>query len=360
MYIQKKTQEFFMKKPFLLAALTAVAIFTACSESSSSNSPVEPTTIGTDSTQVNPQQPDQPAIVPGDSVPATDPAIITEPVVNPETGDTTTTVVTPPTDTTQPTDTSVTQPVSSDPCEGILPQPIAFPMNEFNDVGEVYKNIQCNEKVVFLVRHGEREAGIGSESPLTEDGAIEAQEMGAKLVGPTEFKFIHSGFVRTYQTALNIAIGRGQSQMLPDSSVVNFAADTIKQLADGWYMKDKDLRDTVMKRDSIKNVNVIYAAWVYDGTYADVFYDLEERSNELLNTYVIKDYAAMPKYTVIASHDQVLMPLTTWATQKQIDLKLHEPTSRKWLSYLAGLAVIINDKNEVRYVPIKGGSSGTI
>lgn len=354
-----------MKRQFLFALATAAALsavsFTACS-SDSSSSPATPEISPTDPTQTT-----DPAQTPTDPTQnPTDPAVQQNPAdtssaVTPQPTDPADTTATPTDTATQPpVDTSVTQPVTSDPCEGILPQPIAFPMNEFTDVGEVYRNIQCNEKVVFLVRHGEREAGIGSESPLTEDGALEAQEMGAKLVGPTEFKFIHSGFVRTYQTALNIAIGRGQSQMLPDSSVVNFAADTIKQLADGWYMKDKELRDTVMKRDSIKNVNVIYAAWVYEGQYADVFYDLEERSNELLNTYVIKDYAEMPKYTVIASHDQVLMPLTVFATQKQIDLKLHEPTSRKWLSYLAGVAVIINDKNEVRYVPIKGGSSGTI
>lgn len=354
-----------MKKKFLLALATAAALsavsLTACS-SDSSSSPATPEVSPTDPTQTTDpaQTQTDPAQNPSDPATQQNPSDTTS-AVTPQPTDPTDTTATPADTATQPpVDTSVTQPVASDPCEGILPQPIAFPMNEFADVGEVYRNIQCNEKVVFLVRHGEREAGIGSESPLTEDGALEAQEMGAKLVGPTEFKFIHSGFVRTYQTALNIAIGRGQSQMLPDSSVVNFAADTIKQLADGWYLKDKELRDTVMKRDSIKNVNVIYAAWVYEGQYADVFYDLEERSMELLNTYVIKDYAAMPKYTVIASHDQVLMPLTVFATQKQIDLKLHEPTSRKWLSYLAGVAVIINDKNEVRYVPIKGGSSGTI
>lgn len=356
-----------MKRQFLFALATAAALsavsFIACS-SDSSSSPATPEISPTDPTQTT-----DPAQTPTDPTQnPTDPAVQQNPAdtssaVTPQPTDPADTTATP-TDTTTSQDpgiqdTSATAPVK-DECEGVSPQPIVFPMNEFTDVGEVYRNIQCNEKVVFLVRHGEREAGIGSESPLTEDGAIEAQEMGAKLVGPTEFKFIHSGFVRTYQTALNIAIGRGQSQMLPDSSVVNFAADTIKQLADGWYMKDKELRDTVMKRDSIKNVNVIYAAWVYEGQYADVFYDLEERSMELLNTYVIKDYAAMPKYTVIASHDQVLMPLTVFATQKQIDLKLHEPTSRKWLSYLAGVAVIINDKNEVRYVPIKGGSSGTI
>jgi broad specificity phosphatase PhoE len=356
MYIQKKTQEFFMKKPFFLAALTAVAIFTACSESSSSNSPVDPAPIGNDTTQVNPQQPDQPAIVPGDSVPATNPDVITDPVVNPETGDTSVTVVNPPADTTYPTDTTATQP-ASDPCEGIVPQPVTYPQDEFTDVGDVYKATQCNEKVVFVVRHGEREAGIGSESPLTEDGVIGAQEMGAKLAGPEKFAYVHSGFVRTYQTVLNVAIGRGDAQMLPDSTILNFQADTITQLADGWFMKDKEKRDFYVERDTIKNINVMYTKWVYDGEYADVFYDLAERSEELIHTYLVKDYAQMPKFTVVASHDQVLMPLAAYATDKKIDIILHR--TYKWLDYLAGVAIIINDKNEIRFAAIKGGETGT-
>lgn len=344
-----------MKTKFLFTALTAVALLTACSDDSSSGNPADPATQpGTDTTQVNQQQTTET----NDSTQTTNPADVQgEPV----TGDSTATLDPPPTNPEQGQgDSTATQPgIDTNPgtqtsgcAEGEIPAPVEFPLTDFVDVGEVYKAIQCNEKVVFLVRHGEREAGIGSESPLTEDGALEAEEMGAKLTGDVDFTFIHSGFLRTYQTVEHIAIGRGQGD--------RFVADTIRELADGWFLKDKDMRDSAMKADSITNVNVMYAAWVYDGSYADIFYDLEARSNELLNTYVIKDFAQMPKYTVIASHDQVLMPLTAFATQKQINLRLHDPTSRNWLCYLAGVAVIINDQNQVRYVPIKGGVSGII
>jgi broad specificity phosphatase PhoE len=245
--------------------------------------------------------------------------------------------------------------------EGEVPAPVDFPQNEFTDIGDVYKNIQCNEKVVFMIRHGERSRNYsGKEAPLTEDGIEEATAMGAKLIGPGEFKFIHTGFVRTYQTALYAAVGRGQAQVLDDGTAVNFVADTVTQLTDGWFMKDKEKRDEYQAADStLKNVNVMYAAWAYDGLYSDVFYNLEERSQELLNTYVLKDVASLPKYTLIASHDQLLMPLLVYLTQKQIDLKLHSPTPpRNWLTFLAGVAIIVNDKGELRYAPIKGGATG--
>jgi broad specificity phosphatase PhoE len=212
-----------------------------------------------------------------------------------------------------------------------------------------------------MIRHGERSRNYsGKEAPLTDDGIEEAIAMGAKLTGPGEFKFIHTGFVRTYQTALYAAVGRGQAQVLEDGTAVNFVADTVTQLTDGWFMKDKEKRDEYQAADStLKNVNVMYAAWAYDGLYSDVFYNLEERSQELLNTYVLKDVASLPKYTLIASHDQLLMPLLVYLTQKQIDLKLHSPTPpRNWLTFLAGVAIIVNDKGELRYAPIKGGATG--
>jgi len=358
-----------MKKKFLLAIATAAALsvvsLTACSSDSSSSpntpevSPTDPVPADTTKTPVDPNA------NPGQN--PSDPANPTEP------GDTASVVTPPPTDpidtTTTPADTSVQVPENpdtvtvpaKDPCEGIVPQPVAFPQDEFTDIGEVYKNIQCNEKVVFMIRHGERSRNnSGKESPLTEDGVEEAIAMGAKLIGPEEFKFIHTGFVRTYQTALYAAVGRGQAQVLEDGTAIGFEADTVTQLTDGWFMKDKEKRDEYQAADStLKNVNVMYAAWAYDGLYSDVFYDLEERSQELLNTYVLKDVANLPKYTLIASHDQLLMPLLVYLTQKQIDLKLHNVTApRNWLTFLAGVAIIINDKNELRYAPIKGGATG--
>lgn len=256
-----------------------------------------------------------------------------------------------------------------DPATDCVATPVEYPLNDFVDVGEIYKNTQCNEKVVFILRHGKREGYTGSLSALQEDGFESAQEAGAKMAGPEKFKYIFSGMVRTYQTAAGIAMGRGEVSCTSDyleaeDGIDHFAvdcptfqADTLTQLKDGWFLKDKEIRDAYVARDSINNVNTMYTAWVYDGKYEDAFYDLDERSKEFL-ALLVKDYKDMPKFTVVASHDQVLMPLTAWATQKQIDLKLHDPTSRKWLNFLAGVAIIINDKNKVRYVAAKGMDSG--
>ena len=352
-----------MKKKFLFTALTAIALLTACSDNASSGNPADPTaqTPTTDSTQVENQQPVQDTTARDTA--STNPAEIKDTVANPDTGDTTVTVV----DTlTKDTNSQVTPDTTTNKTDSsntgcANPTPVEFPLNKFIDVGEVYKSIQCNEKVVFIIRHAERKSRISKETPLTDDGIIESRVMGQKLAGPDSFVFYHSGFVRTYQTVENIAIGRGQAQLLEDSTtVVNFTADTIPELADGWFIKDDSLKSAVLSADTtIENANELYTVWIYEDKYNEVFYDLEERSNELLNNYIIKDYEQMPKYTVMASHDQLLMPLTAYATQKKIDLKLYDINSRRWINYLAGVAVIINDKNEVRYVAVKGGETGT-
>ncbi|MCF0221094.1 MAG: histidine phosphatase family protein [Fibrobacter sp.] len=270
---------------------------------------------------------------------------------------------------------SVSEPVSSDSStpatgdESCTPSPVTYPQEKFVDIGEVYKNIQCNEKVVFIVRHAQREASINSQSALTEDGYEAAVKAGNKMPGTEPFKYIFSGMVRTYQTAAGIAVGRGETACTtgyaPDEDgaehfavacTPQFNPDTLTQLKDGWYLKDKEIRDAYIAADTanyLKNSNVMITDWVYEGNYADAFYDLDARSKEFL-ALLVKDYKDMPKYTLAASHDQVLMPLTAWATDKKIDIKLHDPNSRNWLNYLAGVAVIVNDKNEQRYVAIKG------
>lgn len=351
-----------MKTKFLFTALTAVALLTACSDDSSSGNPADPAAQpGADTTQVDQQQTTEtndstqttnPADVQGEPVTGDSTATLDPPLTNPEQGQ---------------VDTTATQPgINTNPgtqangcAEGEVPVPVEFPMNVFNDIGEVYRSIQCNEKVIFIVRHGERDRKITKESQLTENGIEEAQAMGAKLAGPIDFAFYHSGFVRTYQTALNIAVGRGQSQIVDDTVAVNFSADTIPQLADGWYLKNSEMRDSIAKADSLNNVNLVYTYWIYEDKYSEAFYDLEERTQELLTNYVLKDYDQLPKYTLMASHDQLLMPLTAYATQKQIDLKLHDINSRRWINFLAGVAIIVNSDNQVRFVAVKGGDRGT-
>ncbi len=277
------------------------------------------------------------------------------------------------------TDPTPSKPTADAGCAaGEVPTPVMFPQDTWTDIGEVYKNIQCNEKVIFIVRHAEREAQTGKESPLTQDGVEAAVAAGQQLIGPGEFKFVNSGFLRTFQTVYYMAIGRGQYQApagftdslaawtvvtdLEDGFVpaADFPVDTITQITDSWFLKDKELRDQYAKRDSINNVNEMYSKWIYEGMYEDVYYNLDERCEEVLKNYLVKDYGEMPKYTLMGSHDQFLMPLTSWATKKAINLiyRDYELKEWRWVGFLSGLAIIINDKNEIRYAPIKGMEQG--
>ena len=274
--------------------------------------------------------------------------------------------------------TTPSTPVADAGCAaGEAPSPVLFPQDTWTDIGEVYKNIQCNEKVVFIVRHAERDPSTSKDSPLTLEGIEAALAAGQKLAGPGEFKFVNSGFLRTYQTVYYMAIGRGQYQvdaafqdslvnnaLLPDPEFfqvrADFPVDTITQITDGWFLKDKELREVYKTRDSISNVNEMYSKWIYEGMYEDVYYNLDERCNDVLKNYIVKDYSAMPKYTLMGSHDQFLMPLTSWATNKAINLifRDYELKEWRWVGFLSGLAIIINDKNEIRYAPIKGMEQG--
>lgn len=356
--------KFFKKAPIWLAAFaTAAALnFTACGDDSSSPSkpadqPSQPTDPSVDQ-PTNPQNPSDPSQPADPNSSASDPSGSTDPITPPD-----------------PTDT----PAAEAGCAaGETPVPVQFPQDTWTDIGEVYKNIQCNEKVVFIVRHAERDVSTSKESPLAQDGVEAAIAAGQQLAGPGEFKFVNSGFLRTFQTVYYMAIGRGQYQPSPafyDSlatwtvvtdleegfvPAADFPTDTITQITDGWFLKDKELREQYKVRDSISNVNEMYSKWIYEGMYEDVYYNLDERCNEVLKNYIVKDYSAMPKYTLMGSHDQFLMPLVSWATNKAMNLIFRDRTTNewKWVGFLSGLAIIINDKNEIRYAPIKGMEQG--
>lgn len=241
-----------------------------------------------------------------------------------------------------------------DPAVPFVPEELVYDSIGFADIANAFHTVAPDEKVVFVLRHAERESGVGRETPLTENGILQAQSVGQKLVSADEFVYAHTAYVRTKETACNIALGRGQVQVCDDS----FVSDTISELTGGWFIKDEDLRDSyVSSTGKDTNTSVIVSLWAYDGQFADAFYDLEERSLEVINTYLIKDYAEMPKAKVIISHDEFVVPLIAWATNKTASIRYKR--GRWWVNYLTGLAIIVNSKNEVRYIGIKGLETAT-
>ncbi|SIN89236.1 histidine phosphatase family protein [Fibrobacter sp. UWB11] len=225
------------------------------------------------------------------------------------------------------------------------------------DIADVFKSVRCNEKAVFVIRHGERDdAQTGKETPLTywenepdtvngepADGVRQARAVGKKLISADEFVFTHTKYVRTEQTCLNIAVGRGQTTFPHDSSEIYSIS---------WYKKDKERYS--FYDDSTGNVRLVISGWAYDNLYADAFYDLKEKSEEIVKTHIAPDYASMNKFRVICSHDDFILPLSVFASNGKVNYRFHDPASRHWPYFLTGVAVIIDDKNQIRYVPFKG------
>jgi hypothetical protein len=231
-----------------------------------------------------------------------------------------------------------------------VPEELVLDSIGFADIANAYHTVAPDEKVVFVLRHAEREGGTGRDVPLTDNGVLQAQSVGQKLISADEVVYAHTAYVRTKSTACNIALGRGQVQVCDDS----FVSDTISELTGGWFIKDEDLRDSyVSSTGKDTNTSAVVALWLYDGLFADAFYDLDARGKEVVDTYLIKDYAEMPKVKVIISHDEFVVPLIAYGTQKQAVIRYRTP-GRWWVNYLTGVAIIVNSKNEVRYIGIKG------
>ena len=208
---------------------------------------------------------------------------------------------------------------------------------------------------MFIIRHGERVDGqTGQEVPLTyyegepdsiggepTDGVRQALAVGKKLISAEEFVFSHTNFVRTEQTCQNIALGRGQA---------TFPHDTTSLYSINWFKKDSERYK--FYDDSTTNVRLVIAGWAFDNLYADAFYDLKEKSEEIVKKDIAPGYASMNKYRVICTHDDFILPFSVYVSNGAVNYKYH--VTSHWPYFLTGVAVIIDNKDQIRYVPFRG------
>ena len=164
-----------------------------------------------------------------------------------------------------------------------------------------------------------------------------------KLISADEFTYTHTKYLRTEQTCFYINQGRGQQ---------TFPHDSTEIYSISWFKKDSERYD--FYKDSTTNVRLVISGWAYDNLYADAFYDLKEKSEEIIKTHIAPDYASMNKFRVICSHDDFILPLSVFASNGTVNYRFHDPASRHWPYFLTGVAVIIDDKNQIRYVPFRG------
>ncbi len=237
--------------------------------------------------------------------------------------------------------------------EVIEPSPeIVLDKDGFATVADVYKSLAPDEKAVFIIRHSEREDDVALETELTANGIQMAQDLGATLRSDEDFTYVTSGFVRTNETANQISKGRGEATL--PKLITNY------DITGNWFLKIS--ADSLAKQATalgLKGSSIeLMARWAYEGGYPEIFYEMEPRAQEFMQAVILKNLSKWKRVTIMVSHDIFVMPLAVFGSQKKVALKYHE--DYHWINYIAGLAVITDAQNNLRYIPVKGAESGVI
>ena len=229
---------------------------------------------------------------------------------------------------------------------------ISLDENGFATVADVYKSLASDEKAVFIIRHSEREDNVAIETELTANGVKMAQDLGATLKSDEEFSYITSGFVRTNETANNISKGRGEANL--PKLITNY------DITGNWFLKiSADSLAQYATQLNMKGSSVeLMGHWAYEGGYPDALYELTPRAEEFMQKVILKNLSKWKRVSIMVSHDILVMPLAVFGSNKKVALKYHE--DYHWINYIAGLAIIVDAQNNLRYIPVKGAESGVI
>ena len=247
-----------------------------------------------------------------------------------------------------PPESSSTEQSSS----AVITQSVTLDKDGFATVADVYKSLLPEEKAVFIIRHSEREDAVAIETELTANGVKMAQDLGKTLKSDEEFSYITSGFVRTNETANNISKGRGEANL--PKLITNY------DITGNWFLKiSADELSAYGTKLGMQGGSVeLMSHWAYGTAYPDALYELEPRAQEFMEKVILKNLPKWKRVSIMVSHDIFVMPLAVFGSEKKVALKYYE--DYHWINYIAGLAIIIDGQNNLRYVPVKGAESGVI
>ncbi len=226
----------------------------------------------------------------------------------------------------------------------------------FYDMGDVYKAVPKTSKIAFVIRHSKRQKSTGTESQLTPIGIQMAQDLGKKLASDETFYYASTDFIRTRETCKNIATGRGET----GASVVTWDG-----INGGYFLTvPSDTLDAlVSKRGGNPKYIAQYAYGVpYTGDYVaerivDYFYDFFPRGNQFVKEVIVDNIQSWKRVSILVSHDMLVEPLVVFVSNRTINLKIYESPNR-WVNYLSGIAVIVDESGSVTALPVRGDEVG--
>lgn len=226
-------------------------------------------------------------------------------------------------------------------------KPHTLNLYAFNDIADVYAALRPNDKVSFLLRHGERPEDDWSQTaPLTPTGIEQANLVGAKLRGGLAFInqiSCHStDTVRTRQTAFLITQNRfdAKYQTVDDIPLTGAIDGSAYLTGEGqtYELISKYAYGETLQPDEAAH-----------------FKDIDEVSNQI--TQIILENST-EELNIFTSHDSVIVPYLVYMTERRLpDLKFWE--DKYWLNFIAGIALLQRENGDIEIYPVRGLDTGT-
>jgi len=247
--------------------------------------------------------------------------------------------------------------------------------DDFVPIEDVLPCVKSNEKIIYVVRHSDRNDGNNYGSYLNNLGIEHAKALGQRLQGTPDFFFMSTGTKRTGQTAYLVGKGKGQTGLDSAAMVGANASSTYyeKTYHDGGYWRpgrtwNKEPCNAGTDKDGVGKYYDEHGVYTYYTYYpdrcTDNFASLTDRINEFLNNYA--SYDKMHNITFSVSHDQFVIVFLIYFTNKAINMAFHESSvvwdaalpHNEWTNFLSGFAFIVDENNNRTFIPVKGLDSG--
>ena len=226
-----------------------------------------------------------------------------------------------------------------------FPQREQLPWNSFTDIGDVYDSLLPGEKVAFVIRHSEREES--GDRNLTQAGIQYARDTGAKLAagiaGTTDVALYSSPVQRCVDTATYIGEGSGRTLQSPTilSGLEGCPYEDTKP-SEGW----ED-----------------YSLFAYDlsSIHGGTFHAKTTITPQILSLVQNNMTNAL---NIFVTHDQLLEIFVVDMCNQEISLKFWSGAvndginEERWITYLAGLAIIRHTDGTYEWGPVKSLSRG--
>lgn len=250
---------------------------------------------------------------------------------------------------------------------------VEWDIHTFHDIGEVYQSLHKGDKVTFVVRHGERNPDDhSSNSPILPRSQVALLAAGrTKLTGNADFenglsnkdfKLMGSTSLRTSQTAVLLARGRGCDT---DSILGQNTIDYCKNVSKDTQLSYFNSNDSLVKTsDALLTESSNWPSQSgWDGVARGAY---ETNYISYLNTYVAKLLdESTASINIFGSHDYNMIPfIITVARQGKTNASefivpdlMFYTGEQHWIAYAGGVAIIqrAGDTNHehIEMVPIK-------